>query len=536
MIVTRVPPHDASGRPRDALARQPHIRHHEREEGADAGLLTYGCPPQPPHGGWSIGGCYGGPVFAGHGTEENMIRSKRVTLLAGSWWPSALPSAVWAARSRRTRVLGCTPAVPTRLYRARRGARRADMPMGDKTVTVQTQWITAEGDDFSAALEPFRTATGIDVRVAEVPSGQHEQLVNVSLNGGVAADIITLAQPSTINAYGAQGLIKDVNTLMDGEKLAAEHAADRAVCTRPATRSGASPTRSTSSRPCGIPSRPSRPRATRSPRRGTSSSPSPTRSSPMAASPGATPRSRPRATGWITTDWIEDILLRTAGKEFYDKWTTHERRSPRPRSSAPSTSLARCSSPTATSRAAAPGILATSFLDAMDPMFNDDLANPGCWMQKQATWYGPTQFPDVKAAGGGDSKYVIGEDVGIFYFPPIDEAMGTPVARRRRRADGHPGSARGPGAGPVPVAPGGNPGLGRARQRGLGQLRPPRPSGTRASTSRKWPRTSWPRRPRSRFDASDLMPASGLAFWHGVVEWLQRRWHQHRRGAGGHRR
>ena len=39
------------------------------------------------------------------------------------------------------------------------------------------------------------------------------------------------------------------------------------------------------------------------------------------------------------------------------------------------------------------GILATSFLDAMDPMFNDDIANPGCWMQKQATWYGPDPVP-----------------------------------------------------------------------------------------------------------------------------------------------
>ncbi|HEX6166507.1 MAG TPA: ABC transporter substrate-binding protein, partial [Acidimicrobiales bacterium] len=30
------------------------------------------------------------------------------------------------------------------------------------------------------------------------------------------------------------------------------------------------------------------------------------------------------ATGWPATDWMEDIMLRTAGPEVYDQWVTHE--------------------------------------------------------------------------------------------------------------------------------------------------------------------------------------------------------------------
>ena len=30
------------------------------------------------------------------------------------------------------------------------------------------------------------------------------------------------------------------------------------------------------------------------------------------------------ATGWPATDWMEDIMLRTAGTETYDKWWQHE--------------------------------------------------------------------------------------------------------------------------------------------------------------------------------------------------------------------
>lgn len=30
------------------------------------------------------------------------------------------------------------------------------------------------------------------------------------------------------------------------------------------------------------------------------------------------------ATGWVATDWMEDIMLRTAGPEMYDKWVSHK--------------------------------------------------------------------------------------------------------------------------------------------------------------------------------------------------------------------
>lgn len=30
------------------------------------------------------------------------------------------------------------------------------------------------------------------------------------------------------------------------------------------------------------------------------------------------------ATGWVGTDWMEDVMLRTAGTEMYDKWVRHE--------------------------------------------------------------------------------------------------------------------------------------------------------------------------------------------------------------------
>ena len=31
-----------------------------------------------------------------------------------------------------------------------------------------------------------------------------------------------------------------------------------------------------------------------------------------------------QATGWIATDWLEDVMLRTAGVDAYNRWITHE--------------------------------------------------------------------------------------------------------------------------------------------------------------------------------------------------------------------
>ena len=30
------------------------------------------------------------------------------------------------------------------------------------------------------------------------------------------------------------------------------------------------------------------------------------------------------ATGWPATDWVETVVLRTAGPDFYDQWINHE--------------------------------------------------------------------------------------------------------------------------------------------------------------------------------------------------------------------
>ena len=175
------------------------------------------------------------------------------------------------------------------------------------------------------------------------------------------------------------------------------------------------------------------------------------------------------ATGWIITDWIEDIMLRTAGVEAYNKWITHELPFISPEVKNAFDLVGKIFFTPDYVLGGNTAILATSQIDAMDPMFTDDMANPGCWMQKQADLVRPRLLPGCQGRRRHVSKYVIGEDIGLFYFPPIDPAMGTPAlgAGDALMVTADRPEVRAVAA--VPLDAGRHRGLGQGWQRHLGQ-------------------------------------------------------------------
>jgi alpha-glucoside transport system substrate-binding protein len=130
------------------------------------------------------------------------------------------------------------------------------------------------------------------------------------------------------------------------------------------------------------------------------------------------------ATGWQATDWVEDVVLRTAGIDAYNKWITHELPFNSPEIKGAFDEVAKIFFSPGFVLGGNTGIIATPQTEPMDPMFppdgNWEGFTPGCWMQKQATWYGPDFFPDQRTTHE-PSQYVLGTDVGLFYFPPVTE-------------------------------------------------------------------------------------------------------------------
>jgi alpha-glucoside transport system substrate-binding protein len=300
-----------------------------------------------------------------------------------------------------------------------------DRPLAGTRVAIQTQWIGGEGVNFRAAFSPFEAATGITVAHAEVPSGQHETLLRVAIEGGAPPDLAMLAQPAAVVAYGEAGRLIDVSTFMDADRLAAEFPATIGLYSS-GDATWAIPYKVDVKSTVWYPINAFEAAGYSVPTTWDELIELSDRIVADGSSPWCIGMDAAAATGWIATDWVEDVMLRTAGIDAYNAWIDGELPFDSPEVRNALDHVAQIFFTDGYVYGGVGNILATSQVDAMDPMFEDDLASPACWMQKQATWYGPDFFPDQKATGE-PSQYVVGEDVGIFYFPPIDPAHGTPA-------------------------------------------------------------------------------------------------------------
>lgn len=123
------------------------------------------------------------------------------------------------------------------------------------------------------------------------------------------------------------------------------------------------------------------------------------------------------ATGWPGTDWIEDIMLRTAGPDAYDQWYQHEIPFNDPQVvTAFDTAAEILKNPEYVNGGLGDvsSIATTRFEDGGLPILDGN-----CWMHRQASFYAFNWGEDVEVAEDGD--------VFAFYLPPIDEAHGNPV-------------------------------------------------------------------------------------------------------------
>jgi alpha-glucoside transport system substrate-binding protein len=116
------------------------------------------------------------------------------------------------------------------------------------------------------------------------------------------------------------------------------------------------------------------------------------------------------ATGWPATDWMEDIMLRTAGVDVYDQWVAHEIPFNDPAVVNAAEVFGEVMFTEGYVLGGAADTPSISFGSAPLPMFEDP---PGCWLHRQATFIiGAAPFPEDAEAG---------VDYDWFPLPPIDQ-------------------------------------------------------------------------------------------------------------------
>ena len=120
------------------------------------------------------------------------------------------------------------------------------------------------------------------------------------------------------------------------------------------------------------------------------------------------------ASGWVGTDWMEDIMLRTAGVQGYDRWVNHEIPFTDPTVKRALDLFGEVVLNPKFVRGGTVGALSTSFADAPNPLFEPE---PGCYLHRQSSFIA-SFLPDNLNPD---------TDVAAFVFPPIDPQQGNPI-------------------------------------------------------------------------------------------------------------
>jgi alpha-glucoside transport system substrate-binding protein len=121
------------------------------------------------------------------------------------------------------------------------------------------------------------------------------------------------------------------------------------------------------------------------------------------------------ATGWPATDWVEDMMLRTAPPETYDDWVRNEIPFDDPAVVAAIDEFGAFARNDAYVDGGAAAVATTDFRDSPAGLF---ASPPRCYMHRQASFI-PSFFPEGTE---------LGQDADFFYFPAYaGKDLGKPV-------------------------------------------------------------------------------------------------------------
>ena len=281
------------------------------------------------------------------------------------------------------------------------------------TIDILAQWIDAEGTAFDASLDAFRDATGINVVYSGITN--YETVLGVRVDGDLAPDIAQIAQPGRMRTFQANGNLVDLDTVLDGAAVRANYG------------EGFIADSSVDGKLYGLYYSQNFKSIVWYPNAAFEDAgyAAPTTWAELQAlvdkikadgngAPWCTSIEHGDVTGWVATDWLEDVLLRTAPVETYDQWAAHEVPFTDPAVVTALDTVGEMWFTEGNTYGGAERIAGTWVGDSQTPMFDDP---PKCWLHKQAAW-----IPDFWPEGT-----VAGVDSSFFYFPGIDPAYGNPV-------------------------------------------------------------------------------------------------------------
>jgi alpha-glucoside transport system substrate-binding protein len=279
-------------------------------------------------------------------------------------------------------------------------------------VTVAVIWSGAELEAFEKALIPFEQETGIDVVVESVGRDLPAVLVT-RLAAGNPPDVAAMPNPGQMKEFAGQGALIALNGIVDLSESSAAFVDLASVDDQVYGVFISADLKSLvwyspkafAAKGYEVPT----------------SWPALIDLCNKIVADGGTPwalgMESGAASGWVGTDWVEDIMLRTAGADVYDKWVNHEISWTDPRVKKAFEYFGQIVNAPGYIYGGATGALTIFFGDSPNALFTDP---PAAYMHRQATFI--QSF--IKNA---NPDLVAGEDYDVFPFPAISPIFGNPL-------------------------------------------------------------------------------------------------------------
>jgi len=285
------------------------------------------------------------------------------------------------------------------------------------TVTATGPFTDQDAQKFNATMADFESKTGITIQYAG--SKQFEASIKAAIEGGNAPDIIDFPQPGLLASFAKEGKITDLSQYLDVAAIKSNY---NPYWIEQSMMPGAD------GNPimAGIWERVNGKGFVYYPKKAWDASgyQVPKTFDELKAlmdqmvSDGATPWcigiESGAATGWVATDWIENIMLRTTTPENYDAWVQGKLKFDSPEVKNAAQIMADIWTNPKYVYGGTSYIVNTSFGDSTLPMFDSP---PKCFMNMNGNFISSFFPADAKP----------GVDYSAFYFPPIDSQYDSPM-------------------------------------------------------------------------------------------------------------
>jgi len=245
---------------------------------------------------------------------------------------------------------------------------------GKGTVVVLASWTGAEEQDFRKVLQAFTGKTGIEFDYQGTRA--LDQVLASDVQHGTPPDVAVLPNPGSLAGYVHQGKIKPLGDVLGEQSTGSWQTLEKVGTTQQYAVAVKADLKSaiwyaTANLPGPKP-------ATWAELLALSGKLTADGRTPWCLGLGAPPTS-----GWPGTDWIEDILLHTAGPDFYRRWAAGRVAWTAPEIRKAWADWGELVTPGGAVRGGAPAALLTDFGDAGRPLFTTP---PGCLLEHQASF------------------------------------------------------------------------------------------------------------------------------------------------------